>query len=138
MRKQELSSSDNAVFRMYLHLVLVTKYRRRLLLPTILERCAEILRQTAKAWGCKVVECNGEADHVHALLEVLPKIRPSDLVNNLKTVSSRRLRSEFPDLRAAYRGKPVLWSPSYCLISAGGAPIDILRRYIENQESERA
>ena len=138
MRTQELRANDNAVFRLFLHLVLVTKYRRRVLSPPVLERCASILRQTAEAWGCSVVECQGEADHVHLLLEVLPKVCPSNLVNNLKTVSSRRLRSEFPQLRAAYRGKPVLWSPSYCLISAGGAPIEILRRYIENQDSERA
>ena len=59
---------------------------------------------------------------------------PSDFLNNLKTVLSRRLRSEFPQLRAAYRGKPVLWSPSYCIISAGGAPIEILRQYVENQK----
>jgi putative transposase len=62
-----------------------------------------------------------------------PRVRPSDLINVLKTVSSRRLRKEFPALQAAYRGKPVLWSPSYCLISAGGAPIEILRQYVENQ-----
>jgi putative transposase len=62
-----------------------------------------------------------------------PKIRPSDLVNILKTRTSRLLRSEFPALRAAYRGKAVLWSPSYCILSAGGAPIEILRRYVEEQ-----
>jgi putative transposase len=63
-----------------------------------------------------------------------PKVRPSDLVNNLKTVLSRQLRKEFPAVRAAYRGTAVLWSPSYCLISAGGAPIEILRQYVENQK----
>ena len=63
-----------------------------------------------------------------------PKVRPSDLTNNIKTVLSRRLRSEFPALRVAYRGKAVLWSPSYCIISAGGAPIEILKRYVENQK----
>ena len=138
MQKQELRSNDNAVFRLFVHLVLVTKYRRKILLPPVLARCADILRQTAKAWQCSVVECQGEEDHVHVLLEVLPRVRPSDLVNNLKTVSSRRLRSEFPAVRNAYRGKAVLWSPSYCLLSAGGAPIDIIRRYIEGQGSGRA
>lgn len=138
MRNQALRSNDNAVFRLYLHLVLVTKYRRRVLTPPILARCANILRATTTAWGCTVVECQGEGDHVHALLEVLPRVQPSGLVNNLKTVTSRRLRAEFPALRSAYRGKPVLWSPSYCLISAGGAPISVLRRYIENQGLERA
>jgi putative transposase len=103
----------------------------------MLDRCTAILSDLAKAWDCVVVECSGEADHVHALLDLPPKVRPSDLINLLKTVSSRRLRSEFPALRAAYRGKAVLWSPSYCLLSAGGAPIDIIRRYIENHERPR-
>jgi len=56
------------------------------------------------------------------------------VVNNLKTVTSRRLRAEFPALREAYSGKPALWSPSYCLITVGGAPLEVLRRYIENQD----
>lgn len=103
----------------------------------MLDRCAAILGDLCAAWECAVVECSGEPDHVHALLDMPPKVRPSDLINLLKTVSSRRLRSEFPALRAAYRGKPVLWSPSYFLVSAGGAPIDIIRRYIENQEKPR-
>jgi len=133
MASQALRRTDNAVFKLFVHLVVVTKYRRKVLTPNILERCYLILKQTVEAWRCKMVECKGETDHVHALLEIMPKIRPSDLVNNLKTVSSRRLRSEFPSLRAAYRGRPVLWSPSYCILSAGGAPIDIIRRYIENQ-----
>ncbi len=80
-----------------------------------------------------MLECNGEADHLHALLDVPPRVRPSDIVNNIKTVTSRRLRAEFPALRGAYK-RPVLWSPSYCILSAGGAPIEILRQYVENQK----
>ena len=133
---QGYRSSGNARFRLFAHLVLVTKYRRRVLTEPMLVRCAAILSDLcgSKDWDSVVVECSGEADHVHALLDLPPKVRPSDLINLLKTVSSRRLRSEFPALRAAYRGKPVLWSPSYFLVSAGGAPIEIIRRYIENQE----
>jgi putative transposase len=113
-------------------LVLVTKYRRKVLSGRAVVRCAEILKDTATAWEAEVVECNGEADHVHALIDLPPKVRPSDLINNLKTVTSRRLRSEFPSIRSAYR-KAVLWSPSYCLISAGGAPLNVLKKYIERQ-----
>lgn len=99
----------------------------------MLVRAEEILRNLCVAWEGELLECSGETDHIHALLDMPPKVRPSDLINNLKTVTSRRLRAEFPALRNAYRGKPVLWSPSYCIISAGGAPIEILRQYIENQ-----
>jgi putative transposase len=118
---------------MYVHLVLATKYRKKVLTPKMLGRCSEILRDTSATWGCELVECGGEGDHVHALIEVLPKVRLSDLVNNLKTVTSRRLRSEFGALRRAYGKKAVLWSPSYCMITAGGAPLEILKRYIQNQ-----
>jgi len=131
---QELRSNFNAVFRLFYHLVLVTKYRKRVFTAPMLDRCQAILGDLCQAWEGALVECSGEEDHVHALLDMPPKVRPSELVNNLKTVTSRRLRAEFPVLRAAYRGKPVLWSPSYCILSAGGAPIEVLKRYIENQD----
>lgn len=133
MTTQALHRNCNAVFRIVYHLVLVTKYRRRVLTGAMLDRTRVILAELAVAWGGSLLECNGEADHVHALLDVPPSVRPSDLVNNLKTVTSRRLRAEFPALASAY-SKPVLWSPSYCIISAGGAPIEILKQYVENQK----
>jgi putative transposase len=131
---QALHANGNAVFRLVYHLVLVTKYRRKVLTGAMIERAASILTSLAPAWRGELLECSGEGDHLHALLDVPPAVRPSDLVNNLKTVTSRRLRAEFPALRAAYR-RPVLWSPSYCLISAGGAPIEVLRRYLEAQDT---
>jgi len=133
MEKQTLHHSHNAVYRLVYHLVLVSKYRRKIFTDVILKRCETIIGDLCSAWGGALLECSGEGDHVHALIDMPPKVQPSTLINNLKTVSSRRLRSEFPALRTAYRGKPVLWSPSYCLVSAGGAPIEILRQYVENQ-----
>ena len=100
----------------------------------MLDRASAILSGLCEAWGGRLLACSGEDDHLHALLDLPPKVRPADIINNLKTVTSRRLRDEFPILRSAYRGKPVLWSPSYCIISAGGAPIEILRQYVENQK----
>lgn len=137
MLAYELRSSHNARFRLLYHLVLVTKYRRKVLTAAMLDRAKEILGQLATAWEGSLIECSGEADHLHVLFEIPPKARPSDVVNNYKTVTSRRLRSEFPQLRAAYRGKPVLWSPSYCILSAGGAPIEILKRYVQEQKRPR-
>src|SRR5690606_8977883 len=137
MLPRELRSSHNARFRLVYHLVLVTKYRKRVLTAAMLDRAAEILRSLAQAWEGSVLECSGEADHLHVLFELPPKARPSDVANNMKTVTSRRLRKEFPQLRAAYRGKPVLWSPSYCILSAGGAPIEILKRYVQDQKRPR-
>lgn len=130
---QELHANGNAVFGLWLHLVLVTKHRRNVFDGETLTRCEVLVRETCERWEAAVVEFNGEADHVHVLLDVPPKLRPCDLVNALKTRTSRVLRSEFQRVCQAYRGKPVLWSPSYCLLSAGGAPLDVLKRYIEDQ-----
>jgi putative transposase len=86
-------------------------------------------------WDVELLEFGGESDHVHLMLELHPNIMPSRFINNLKTVTSRRLRKEFPKHLAKYYWKPVLWTRAYCLLSTGGAPLEILRRYIENQET---
>jgi putative transposase len=79
-----------------------------------------------------LVECDGEGDHVHLLINYPPKVSISKLVNSLKGASSRRLRRIHPELTACY-WKSVLWSPSYFAASCGGAPIAIIRQYIEDQ-----
>lgn len=100
----------------------------------MLERMQEIFSSTLKKWEGELLEFNGEADHVHLLISVNPKVQPSKLVNNLKTVSSRLLRKEFGEhLNQVYRGKPIFWSRSYCIISCGGAPISVLKQYIQQQ-----
>ena len=82
---------------------------------------------------CELVEFNGERNHVHLLVNFPPKVSLSHLVNSLKGVSSRRLRQEFPDLVNHYYRANKLWSGSYFAGSVGGAPIEILRQYIEQQ-----
>jgi putative transposase len=84
-------------------------------------------------WGGTLVECNGETDHMHLLIELPPTVLLVRFVNNLKTVSSRLLRRDYgPELARWYR-QPVLWSRSYCVLSCGGAPLSVLRQYIEQQ-----
>jgi putative transposase len=83
-----------------------------------------------------LVEFNGEVDHVHLLLEAHPKVELSRLVNNLKTVSSHLIRRDFPaEMQNVYR-KPVFWHRSYCLLTAGGAPLSVIRQYIGDQGTE--
>jgi putative transposase len=112
------------------HLVFVVKYRRRILAGEHLARMEAVCRGVAEKMGFQVLEFNGEPDHVHLLVEYPPAISVSSLVNHLKGVSSRMLRKEFP-LRP--HGEH-LWSPSYFASSAGGATIETLRRYIEQQD----
>ncbi|MCP4745754.1 MAG: IS200/IS605 family transposase [Desulfobacteraceae bacterium] len=73
------------------------------------------------------------ACHVHILFDTYPKLALSKLVNTLKTISSRQLRKEFAGHLKKFYSKPVLWSRSYCIVSAGGAPLSVIKRYIENQ-----
>jgi putative transposase len=85
-------------------------------------------------WGAQLLEFNGEPDHVHMLIALNPKIGPSVLVNNLKTVSSRIIRRDFAEHVRRFYWKPVFWSRTYCLITCGGAPLSVLKQYIENQK----
>jgi putative transposase len=134
MKKQALKSTDNAVYALNYHLVLVTKYRRKVFTQTMLDRACEIARDICQKFGCELIEANGEADHLHLLIDMIPAVHPVRLVNSMKTVTSRRLRKEYPDRMARFYHKPVLWSPSYCLITCGGAPMEIIRQYVENQK----
>jgi putative transposase len=91
-----------------------------------------IFAHVCEDFEATLVDTNGEDDHVHLLVEYPPKVTLSTLVNSLKGVSSRRLRQVHPDVTVRYfRG--VLWSPSYCAASCGGAPLSIIKTYIENQ-----
>lgn len=83
--------------------------------------------------GFKTNGFNGEPDHVHLLIALNPKVDPSKLVNNLKTVTSRIIRKEFSDHVKKFYWKPVFWNRSYCIITCGGAPLTVLKQYIENQ-----
>jgi len=131
---QHLNTLHHCSYSIQFHLVACTKYRRKCITKPMLERMQEIFSTTLNKWEGELIEFNGEADHVHLLISVNPKVQPSKLVNNLKTVSSRLLRKEFGEhLNRVYRGKPIFWSRSYCIISCGGAPISVLKQYIQQQ-----
>jgi len=110
----------------------VAKYRKRIFDGDAIERLRAIMAKVCRDFGGRLVELDGERDHVHLLVEYPPAVAISRLVNSLKGVSSRLLRRDRPDLASAY-WKEVLWSPSYFAASCGGAPISIVRQYIEQQ-----
>jgi putative transposase len=136
MAKQELQALHHCVFSLHSHLVLVTKYRRKAITKDMLERLRVIFQETLEKWQSELIEFNGEADHVHLLFQTNPTVQLSKLVNNLKTVSSRLIRKDFSRHLNRIYWKPVFWHRSYCLISAGGATVEILRKYIEEQGSD--
>lgn len=88
-----------------------------------------------ECWGLKILEIEVESDHIHILFESNPQTDLSKLVNNFKTVSSRMLRKEFSKHLDKFYHEPYLWSNSYCILSVGGASIEVIKQYIENQET---
>ena len=133
--KKDFISRGRSVSDIKIHLVLTTKYRRKVLTALMIDRLYEIFESLLDKWECKIVEFNGESDHIHLLFQYHPEIQLSKLVNSLKSVSSRKLRQEFlPELEKTYDKKKVVWNSSYFLASCGGVTISTLRKYIENQD----
>jgi putative transposase len=116
------------------HLVLTTKYRRKMLTDPMLTRLESILKDLMEKWEGRLIEFNGEADHVHILIQYNPQTELSKLINNLKTVSSRYLRKEFTDEVNKVYWKDVLWTSGYFIASCGGVTVEVLKKYIEKQD----
>jgi putative transposase len=126
---EDYRTGRHRVFGLHVHLVFVTKYRRNVLTGEHHDFLHEVFAKVCADFGANLVECNGEDDHVHLLVEYPPQVAVSKLVNSLKGVSSRRLRQRY---RVRTHGDH-LWSPSYFAASCGGAPLSIIRQYVENQ-----
>lgn len=131
----DIRRGRHSVYDLHAHLVFVTKYRRRVFTSTHLERLREVFSSVCVDAGAALEEFNGEDNHVHLLVSFPPDVPLSRLVNSLKGVGSRRLRSEFPELeKVCWNGKK-LWTPGYYAGTTGGAGIDTVRRYIEQQDT---
>ena len=130
---QQSSRGRHVVSALHVHLVFVTKYRRGVLDAAMLACCEDAMRKVCGDFATELREFNGEDDHAHLLVEYPPKVAVSALVNSLKGVSARRLRSEFTGRVNQYIMHGHFWSPSYFAASCGGAPPSIIRQYIEQQ-----
>ena len=130
----DLISSARSVSSLKAHLVLVPKYRRPLFNEQMIQRLEEIVKELLGKWYCKSIEVNGEKDHLHVLFQYTPQVQLSKLVNNLKTVSSRYLKKEFPERFSEFYWKDALWSSSYYVSSCGGVTVDILKKYVQEQD----
>ena len=131
----EIRHGRHCVFLMHVHLVFVTKYRREVFTQEILNDLHVIFAQTCLDFEAELIEFDGEDDHVHLLVNYPPKVAVSNLVNSLKGVSSRLVRKKnYPSIQKKLWGN-ALWSPSYFAGSCGGAPIAVIRQYIEQQQT---
>ncbi len=134
LMKNDFVSKGRSVSNLKVHLVLTTKYRRKVFTDTMLTRLHTVLEELLTKWDCKLVEFNGETDHVHALFQYHPDLQLSTLVSNIKSVTSRKLRQEFAEYLKRFYTKDVFWNGSYFVASCGGVTITTLRQYIESQD----
>ena len=122
----------HSVTKLIVHLVFTTKYRRKLFDGDMIEQLREAFESACEKLECELLEMDGEADHVHLLIAYPPKLAISVMVNNLKSVSSRRIRILNTHIPRQSKSA-ALWSRSYFACSAGGATIEALREYVQSQ-----
>lgn len=133
--KKDIRHCRHCVFLLHVHLVFITKYRRGVFTKEVIGDLRTIFASVCKDFESELVELDGEDDHVHLLVNYPPKVSVSALVNSLKGVSSRMIRQKnYPSVREKLWGA-ALWSPSYFAGSCGGAPIAVIRQYIEQQQT---
>ena len=108
------------------------KYRRKVINDSISDRLKDIFVDIAPNYGVELLEWNHDIDHVHLLFKAKPNTEISKLLNAYKSASSRRIKNEFPSIRK-HLWKEYFWSKSYCLVTTGGAPLEVVKQYIENQ-----
>jgi putative transposase len=134
-RRQEVRTGRHCVFNLHVHLVFVTKYRQKIFTQEHLELMRTIFTDICVDYQAELIEFEGEVDHVHLLIHYPPQAQVSKVINSLKGVSSRLLKKHFPSITKWYFNNKSLWSPSYFAASCGGAPIEIVRQYIEQQKT---
>lgn len=128
----KLDTNNHSVFSLHYHLVMCIKYRRKVINDSISDRLKDIFVDIAPNYGVELLEWNHDIDHVHLLFKAKPNTEISKLLNAYKSASSRRIKNEFPSIRK-HLWKEYFWSKSYCLMTTGGAPLEVVKQYIENQ-----
>lgn len=128
----KLDSNAHSVFLLYYHLVLVVKYRRKVFDDNVSNRGKEIFEYIAPNYNITLQEWNHDKDHIHILFRAHPKSEISKFINAYKSASSRLLKKEFLQIRQKL-WKEYFWSQSFCFLTTEGAPIEVIKKYIESQ-----
>ena len=127
-------SNNNVVYSCKYHVVLCPKYRRKVLVNGVDVRLKELIEEICNEYHIDVIEMEIMPDHVHLLMEVDPQFGIHKAVKSLKGYTSKILREEFPYLRTKM---PTLWTNSYFVSTVGGAPLEVIKQYIENQKTSQ-
>ncbi|MFI8710303.1 IS200/IS605 family transposase [Bacillus sp. NPDC077411] len=128
----ELDSNNHSVFLLYYHLVLVVKYRRKVFDDTISDYAKDMFVRLSENYNITLVEWNHNVDHVHILFKAHPNTEMTKFINAYKSASSRLIKKEFSQVKKNL-WKEMFWTRSFCLITTGGSPIEVVKQYIEKQ-----
>lgn len=129
---REMDRNAHSVFFLYYHLIMVIKYRRKVINDQISDRAKDIFEYISPKYGIVLEEWNHDQDYVHVMFRAQPKSEISKFINAYKSASSRLIKKEYPQIRGQL-WKEAFWSQSFCLMTAGEAPIEVIRAYIESQ-----
>ncbi|QWH20791.1 IS200/IS605 family transposase (plasmid) [Bacillus mycoides] len=128
----KLDSNNHSVFLLYYHLVLVVKYRRNVFDDDMSDYAKDMFVRLSDNYNITLVEWNHDVDHVHILFKAHPNTEMTKFINAYKSASSRLIKRDFPQVKKKL-WKEMFWSRSFCLLTTGGSPIDVVKKYIENQ-----
>ena len=128
----KLDNNNHSVFCLYYHLVLVVKYRRKVFTDDMSQYAKDIFVRLSEPYNISLEEWNHDIDHIHIVFKAHPNSELSKFINAYKSASSRLIKRDFPEVRQKL-WKEMFWSRSFCLLTTGGAPINVIKKYIENQ-----
>ncbi len=134
--KREYVARSRGVSSLHGHLIITTKYRKNVMTRPMIERLTEISKDLCEKWQCEFIEGNGEPNHYHLLFRYFPQIQLSKFIGNVKSISSRRIRSEFPDIVNSVYWGGALWNESYSIDAVGSVKLDMLLKYVQEQPTE--
>ena len=128
----EFDTSNHSVFLLYYHLVLVTKYRRKVIDDEIFDYAKLNFERIAKSYHITLVEWNHDKDHIHIMFKAQPKTELTKVINAYKSASSRLIKRDFPRVKQ-FLWKEMFWYKGFCLLTIGDSSIDVIKKYIQNQ-----
>ncbi|MFB2549147.1 IS200/IS605 family transposase [Bacillus sp. OTC-L18] len=131
----KLDSNNHSVFLLYYHLVLVVKYRRNVFDDDMSDYAKDMFVRLSENYNITLVEWNHDVDHVHILFKAHPNTEMTKFINAYKSASSRLIKRDFPQVKKKL-WKEMFWSRSFCLLTSGGSPIDVVKTYMENQSEK--
>ncbi len=127
-------SNHNVVYSCKYHIVWCPKYRRKVLIDTVAVRLKELISSMSLEFQVELIDLEVMPDHVHLLVDVDPQFGVHNFIKRIKGRTSRILRQEFPHLTTKL---PTLWTNSYFVSTVGGAPLTIVKKYIESQKTSQ-